>query len=144
MIRGKLNRQLGLAILAGSCLVGLATCGAEIGGMAMALQVASAWPYRLTVLISLAFLLVLTWFSSFKWLEYTFGFLGLALLVFAAAAIAVHPDWSSVAKGMVPQVPHARSTSELLVYAYFVVGIIGTVLMPYEIYFYSSGGIEDK
>ena len=144
VIREKLNRRLGLAILAGSCLVGLATCAAEIGGMVMALQVVSGWPFWITVLISLVFLLVLTWFSSFKWLEYTFGFLGLALIVFAAAAIAVHPDWSSVAKGLVPHVPHLSGTSELLVYAYFVVGIIGTVLMPYEIYFYSSGGIEDK
>src|SRR5439155_26937356 len=70
VIREKLNRRLGLAILAGSCLVGLATCAAEIGGMVMALQVVSGWPFWITVLISLVFLLVLTWFSSFKWLEY--------------------------------------------------------------------------
>jgi len=29
-------------------------------------------------------------------------------------------------------------------YAYFVVGVIGAALVPYEVYFYSSGAIEDR
>jgi Mn2+/Fe2+ NRAMP family transporter len=29
-------------------------------------------------------------------------------------------------------------------YAYFVVGVIGAALVPYEVYFYSSGAIEDS
>jgi manganese transport protein len=37
-------------------------------------------------------------------------------------------------------VPRAHSSS---LYAYFVVGLIAAALMPYEIYFYSSGGIEE-
>jgi Mn2+/Fe2+ NRAMP family transporter len=37
-------------------------------------------------------------------------------------------------------VPHIADSS---VYWYFVVGLIAAALMPYEIYFYSSGGIEE-
>jgi hypothetical protein len=31
-----------------------------------------------------------------------------------------------------------------VLYAYFVVGVLGAALVPYEVYFYSSGAIEDR
>lgn len=31
-----------------------------------------------------------------------------------------------------------------VLYAYFVVGVMSSLLMPYEVYFCSSGGIEDN
>jgi manganese transport protein len=42
-----------------------------------------------------------------------------------------------VVEGLVPSW-HASA-----LYAYFVVGVIGAALVPYEVYFYSSGAIED-
>jgi len=32
----------------------------------------------------------------------------------------------------------------LLVYLYFVVGLLGAAMTPYEVYFYSSGAVEDR
>jgi Mn2+/Fe2+ NRAMP family transporter len=40
--------------------------------------------------------------------------------------------------------PSGLSTKEMLTFAYFVVAIISAVMFPYEVYFYSSGGIEEK
>src|SRR5213080_4641734 len=31
-----------------------------------------------------------------------------------------------------------------MLYAYFAVGLLGAAMTPYEVYFYSSGGIEDQ
>ena len=69
-----------------------------------------------------------------------FGYLGLCLLVFAVAAIKLHPDWGKVAHGFVPG---SHSGGSTLVYLYFVVGLLGAALTPYEVYFYSSGAVED-
>jgi Mn2+/Fe2+ NRAMP family transporter len=44
-----------------------------------------------------------------------------------------------VGKGFIP---HAPATDKAL-YAYFVVGLLGAAMTPYEVYFYSSGGVED-
>src|SRR5207237_6760351 len=44
----------------------------------------------------------------------------------------------------VPRVPHGLSASELLTFAYFGVAILSAVMFPYEVYFYSSGGIEEQ
>jgi Mn2+/Fe2+ NRAMP family transporter len=73
----------------------------------------------------------------FEAIERIFGYGGLALLVYAVAAVDLHPDWSRVAHGFVPA---AQSSS---LYAYFAVGLVAAALMPYEIYFYSSGAIEE-
>jgi Mn2+/Fe2+ NRAMP family transporter len=73
-----------------------------------------------------------------------FGLLGLLMVVFVAAAVASKPDWQEVAKGFIPQVPEAATTSELWLYAYFAVALFSSIVMPYETYFYASGAIEDR
>jgi Mn2+/Fe2+ NRAMP family transporter len=70
-----------------------------------------------------------------------FGYLGLCLLVFSVAAIKLHPDWGGVAHGFLPG---SHSGGSLLVYLYFVVGLLGAAMTPYEVYFYSSGAVEDR
>ena len=77
----------------------------------------------------------------FRWLERVFGYLGLGLLVFAVAAIKLNPDWDQVAHGFVPG---SHSGGSLMVYLYFVVGLLGAAMTPYEVYFYSSGAVEDR
>ena len=77
--------------------------------------------------------------TPFDWIERIFGYGGLCLLVFVVAAIKLAPDWGDVAHGFVP---HGTS-SDKLVYAYFAVGLLGAAMTPYEVYFYSSGGVEE-
>jgi manganese transport protein len=60
--------------------------------------------------------------------------------VFAVAAIKLKPDWGAVADGFVP----STGTGNGWVYAYFVVGLIGAAMIPYEVYFYSSGAVEER
>jgi Mn2+/Fe2+ NRAMP family transporter len=66
------------------------------------------------------------------------------MLVFAVALFAIHPPWTKIAAGFVPQVPSGLSKQELLNFAYFGVAIVSAVMFPYEAYFYSSGGIEEE
>src|SRR5689334_9707373 len=65
------------------------------------------------------------------------------MLAFVVALIANHPPWGPLAGGCVPQVPKGLSTKELMTFGYFTVAIISAVMFPYEVYFYSSGGIEE-
>jgi Mn2+/Fe2+ NRAMP family transporter len=88
-------------------------------------------------------LVVIVWLLPFKWIERLFGLLGLLMLMFAAAAVALHPPWREVGRGLLPQFPLHASAGDGLAYAYFVVAIFSAVLFPYETYFYSSGAIED-
>jgi Mn2+/Fe2+ NRAMP family transporter len=76
----------------------------------------------------------------FDWIERVFGYLGLCLLVFAVAAVKLHPDWGRVGHGFVP----SADTSNVWVWGFFVVGLLGAAMTPYEVYFYSSGGVEER
>ena len=142
-MRQRLGLGVGLFTLAASVVVSLITCAAELGGMALVLKLAVGGDYRLLSAGSVLALAVAVWMLPFKWIERLFGLLGLAMLVFAAAAVALHPPWREVARGLIPQFPLQAGPPDRLAYGYFVVAIASAVMFPYETYFYSSGGIEE-
>jgi Mn2+/Fe2+ NRAMP family transporter len=139
LVRERVGFSAGLGTLVASEFVNLLTCAAEVGGVAIVLQLLSGLPYRALILLAVVGLLVVSWSLPFEWIERLFGYGGLCLLVVAVAAIKAHPSWSHVAHGFVPSLPGG----DRLVYLYFVVGLLGAALTPYEVYFYSSGAVED-
>jgi len=139
-VRERLGFRTSLAALISAQVVNLMTLAAEIGGVAICLQLLSGLPYRWLILLAGIALGVIVWVTSFDWIERIFGYGGLCLLVFAVAAVKLHPTWSAVAHGFVP---HMETESPLL-YAYFAIGLLGAAMTPYEVYFYSSGGVEEQ
>jgi manganese transport protein len=140
VVRQRLGFAAGLVTMLGSVLLSVLTLGAEVGGLALVLELFFDAPYSTMVLVSVLLLLAVCWWMPFEWIERVFGYMGLCLLVYLVGAIDLSPDWSEVAAGFKPSVPD----HSIAVYAYFVVGLIGAALMPYEVYFYSSGGVEER
>src|SRR3954467_4295534 len=143
LMRHRLGLKLGLITLAASLIANLITCAAELGGVALILNYVTGAPYLLMAVVVAALLILSIWVLPFQWIERSYGLLGLFMITFAVALIAIHPPWREIAVGFVPQVPKGLSTKELLIFGYFVVAIISAVMFPYEVYFYSSGGIEE-
>ncbi|HSC92286.1 MAG TPA: Nramp family divalent metal transporter [Gaiellaceae bacterium] len=140
VIRERLGFGVGLVALVGAELVSLLTLAAEVGGIALTLQLLSGLPYRLLLVLAVAGVAVVAWAWPFAWVERVFGYLGLALLVFVVAAVKLEPDWGAVARGFVP----SAASGDLVVYGYYVVGLVGAAMVPYEVYFYSSGAVEER
>jgi manganese transport protein len=139
-VRERLGFSAGLVTLVAGQLVNLLTLSAEVGGIAIALQLLSGLSYRALLVLAVAGLAVAIWLLPFEWIERVFGYAGLTLIVFAVAAIKLNPDWGRVAHGLVP----STGSGDFVVYAYFVVGLIGAATVPYEVYFYSSGAVEER
>jgi Mn2+/Fe2+ NRAMP family transporter len=144
LMRHRLGLKLGLVTLAASMISNLITCAAEVGGLALIVNYLAGTPYILNAIAMVALMIASIWFLPFKWIERVYGLLGLFMVVFAVALVAIHPPWDKIAGGFVPQVPQGLSTKEMLTFAYFVVAILSAVMLPYEVYFYSSGGIEEE
>ncbi len=144
LMRHRLGLKLGLVTLAASLISNLITCAAEVGGVSLVLNYLFGSPYMLNAVILVVAMIVSIWVLPFKWIERTYGLLGLFMIVFLVALVAIHPPWGELAKGFVPQVPAGLSTKEILTFAYFIVAIVSAVMFPYEVYFYSSGGIEEE
>jgi manganese transport protein len=143
VIRDRTGPRLGLTTLVAAVIVGAMTCAAEVGGVALILQLLFDLPYRLYIVLALIFFLLVIWLLPFKWIERVFGLGGLLMLVFLAAAVAMKPDWGDVASGLIPKLPNLSSKAEYLSYAYYAVALLSSIMLPYEAYFYASGGIED-
>jgi manganese transport protein len=138
-VRERVGFGAGLATLVAAQIVNLMTLAAEIGGVAICLRLLSGLPYRWLIVLAIFALAIVVWMTSFDWIERIFGYGGLCLLVFAVAAVKLHPDWGDVGHGFIPHI----AGGDTLLYCYFAVGLLGAAMTPYEVYFYSSGGVEE-
>lgn len=139
-VRERMGFSAGLVTLVAAELVNLMTIAAEIGGIGLVLQLLSGLPYRGLLVVALVAVASAIWLLPFGWIERVFGYTGLAVLVFVVATFKLDPDWGRVAEGFVP----SAGSGDALVYAYFAVGVISSGMIPYEVYFYSSGAVEEQ
>jgi manganese transport protein len=137
LVRDRYGRRLGLGTLVASVLLSFLTLAAEIGGIGLVLQLFFDVSDQAFMLIGVLVLAVSALLMSFSAIERVFGYGGLALLVYVVAAVHLDIDWGRFGDGFVP---HGESSA---LYWYFAIGLIAAALMPYEIYFYSSGGVEE-
>ncbi len=142
LVRERLGPRMGLLNLVGSMLVTLLTFIAEIGGVALALQLVASVHHVLVVpFVAVAVWLVL-WRAKFSAIENVLGLLGLALIAFAVALWQLSPDWGDLARTLSPaEKPAAEGWAT---YAYFAVALFGAAMTPYEVFFFSSGGVEER
>jgi Mn2+/Fe2+ NRAMP family transporter len=113
---------------------------AEIGGVAMSLQLLTSigfpwWSVPVAVGVWL-----LLWRGTFDVVEDGVALLGLVTLCFAVAAIKTHPALQDILRGLVP----TRPSREPVQYWFIAVSLLGSLLCPYVLNFYSAGAVEEK
>ncbi len=141
VVRQRLGFGPGLVTLIASEAINILTVAAEVGGIALVLQLYFAdLPFRVLLLIAAVAIVLLVWVLPFEGIERVFGYGGLFLAVYIVAAVHLHPDWGDVASGFIP---HWQTGEDTLIYWYFAVGVIAAAMVPYEVYFYSSGAVEE-
>jgi manganese transport protein len=142
VVRTRLSYKIGLVTLIASNLLNVITCAAEIGGVAIILHLLTGWPEKVLLIGGCIGVAAIIHLSRFQWIERVFGLSGLLMIVFAVAAVYLHPDWNALAHGLLPSFSQPDPGHSLL-YAYFAVGIFSAMLMEYEVHFYSTGAIEE-
>ena len=142
IIRERLGPRVGLANLSASFLINLLTLTAEIGGIALALQLAAGVGPGLWIPVALFAVWVVIWRTKFSTMENVAGLLGLTLIVFVVALFLLKPDWGQLG-GQALQ-PWDAASDNPLSYWYFAVALFGAAMTPYEVFFFSSGAVEEK
>src|SRR3954452_20497002 len=82
LMRHRLGLKLGLVTLLASLISNLITCAAEIGGLAGVLHLLTGCGYVLMAIASVVALIATIWVLPFKWIERTYGLLGLLMIIF--------------------------------------------------------------
>jgi Mn2+/Fe2+ NRAMP family transporter len=133
-----LNFSLFLAAV--GLVLNLLVLASEIGGISMALQLISGVELRWWIVpVGLTVWGVL-WFGSFGVIEKGISIAGLITLAFVIGAWKLSPGGPELLSGLLPSLPaHDKSN-----YWYTGVSIIGAIISPYLLFFYSSGALEEK
>jgi manganese transport protein len=141
IIRERLGARLALVNLGASFFINLLTFAAEIGGLALVIELVTGINYLLWVpMVGIAVWIVL-WKVRFSIMEKVFGLSGLALIVTALALWRLDPGLGntfSSARQFGP--PPAESWPT---YAFFAIALLGAAMTPYEVFFFSSGAVEE-
>jgi Mn2+/Fe2+ NRAMP family transporter len=141
LVRERLGPRFGLANLAASFFINLLTLTAEIAGVAIAVSLAASVNYIFVIPIAAVLVWLVIWRMPFETMERIFGLLGLCLLVFAVTVWQLGPDWGELAgAAATPSVPSHETP---FTYAYYAIALFGAAMTPYEVFFFSSGAVEE-
>ena len=142
LVRERLGPRVGLLNLLGSMGVTLLTFIAEIGGVALALHLVVS-VHQVLIVPFVAFVVwLILWRARFSVMENVLGLVGLALIVFAIALWQLGPDWSRLTDQMLTlDKPGDESWGPWI---YYAVALFGAAMTPYEVFFFSSGGVEER
>jgi Mn2+/Fe2+ NRAMP family transporter len=142
IIRERLGPRAAAANLGASFFINLMTVTAEIGGVALALQLASDVGPRLWMPVAAFGVWIVIWRVRFSIMENVTGVVGLCLVIFAVAVFLLGPDWAILAhQSVAPEVPETESQAT---YWYFAIALFGAAMTPYEVFFFSSGAVEER
>jgi Mn2+/Fe2+ NRAMP family transporter len=121
-------------------LVSFLVLASEIGGVALALQLATGIRFQWWAPVAALAVWLLLWAHNFSLVEKGASLLGLVTLVFVVAAFKLHVPVHEVAAHILPSLPQHDGAR----YWFMSVSILGASVSPYLFYFYSAGAVEDE
>jgi Mn2+/Fe2+ NRAMP family transporter len=141
LVRERLGPRFALANLTASFFVNFLTLTAELAGVALALELATSVNYLLWIPLVAFLVWIVIWRVKFETMERIFGLAGLALIVFGVALWQLGPDWTD----LLHQAAHPAVTSGEghPTYFYYGIALFGAAMTPYEVFFFSSGAVEE-
>jgi Mn2+/Fe2+ NRAMP family transporter len=139
VIRSYYPKSLLYAILTGVVIGNTIEAGADIGGMAAALQLlfpVSRW--MLIAFVTLLSIALQIW-GSYKFISKFFRLLSLALLAYIASMILAHPNYHQIGRAIIhPHLQFDRNSLSILV------AMTGTALSAYLFTWQSNEEVEEK
>ena len=139
VIRDHYPRWILYPALIGVLIGNVIEAGADIGGMAAAIQVLVPIPAPLIIIpVTLAIFALQLW-GSYTLIRNIFRWLALTLLAYVGSAVLAKPDWLQVLKGtLLPAVHFNQQFLSLLV------AVVGTTLSAYLYTWQSNQEVEEE
>jgi NRAMP (natural resistance-associated macrophage protein)-like metal ion transporter len=112
--------------------------GADLGGMADAMQMMSGIRAYYWTPFFAAFIIALLLWTSYSTMARVFKWLTLVLFAYVITAFLAHPNWSAVLRATF--IPHIQWTKDYLA---VLVGILGTTISPYLFFWQAAQEVEE-
>jgi NRAMP (natural resistance-associated macrophage protein)-like metal ion transporter len=112
--------------------------GADLGGMADAMQMITDIPSYYWTLFFAALITGLLFWTSYRTMARVFKWLTLVLFAYVITAFLARPDWVAVVRATF--IPHIEWTKD---YIAVLVGILGTTISPYLFFWQAAQEVEE-
>lgn len=139
VLRKHYSRWLVYPALTGILIGNTIEAGADLGGIAAALNLLIPIPVAWIVVMTAAIVLGLQFWGSYVLIRNIFRVLAMALAAYIVAAILARPDWAEVARNTL--IPRIRFDKEFLA---LIVAVIGTTLSAYLYTWQSNEEVEEE
>jgi Mn2+/Fe2+ NRAMP family transporter len=114
---------------------------ADLGGMAIAISLLTGISWHVLIPVSALIVFLMCWRAPFGLIENGPSLLGLTALATIAAVVALWPPPAE----LVPTLWRPKiEAGKIAEYLFLAAAILGAVVSPYLLYFYSSGAREER
>jgi NRAMP (natural resistance-associated macrophage protein)-like metal ion transporter len=137
IIKGEYGRNIALFIMTVLIIANTATIGADIAGVASVIGLVIGMDWLIFIIPVTALIGYLVVFKTYKTIRKVLIGLTVLLVVYVFSALLSNPNWITVAKGFIP----AMNSSTMFVAV--VIGIIGTTISPYLLFWQASDELEE-
>jgi Mn2+/Fe2+ NRAMP family transporter len=141
IVRERLGARIGLLNLATSFGLTVLILIAEIGGLGLVLELVTGLNYLLWIPLMAILIWLIVWKMPYQRMERIYGLMGLGMLAVLVAVWRLHPDWGQL--WHLATHPTVPSTEDHPTYWYFAVAQIGSVFEVYQVFFFTSGAVEE-
>jgi Mn2+/Fe2+ NRAMP family transporter len=139
VLRRHYSRWLLYPVLGGVLVGNVIEAGADIGGVAAAMNVVVPIPIGWIVVLTTALVLALQLWGSYDFIRNVLRVLALSLLAYVGSAFLAHPHWAAVLRGTL--VPSLHFDRDFLA---IIVAVIGTTLSAYLFTWQSNQEVEEE
>ncbi|MBV9744283.1 MAG: divalent metal cation transporter [Acidobacteriia bacterium] len=139
IIRQHYSRWFLFSVLTGVIIGNIIEAGADIGGMAAALNIVIPIPVGVIVVVVGLLILALQIWGSYTFIRNVFRVLSLALLAYIGSALLAHPEIGPLLRGTF--IPTIHFNKDFLA---MIVAAIGTSLSAYIYTWQSNEEVEEK
>jgi NRAMP (natural resistance-associated macrophage protein)-like metal ion transporter len=139
VLRRHYSRWLLFPVLGGVLIGNVIEAGADIGGVAAALNVVVPIPIPWIVIITTVIVLALQLWGTYDFIRNVLRVLALSLLAYVGAAFLAHPQWAEVLRGSL--IPTLHFDRDFLA---IIVAVIGTSLSAYLFTWQSNQEVEEE
>ena len=139
VIRGRYPRWVLWTACSLLIIANVFNIGADLGGMADAMQMVTGVPAYYWTPTFAALIVVLLFQTSYRTIARLFKWLTLVLFAYVVAAFLARPHWNEVLRAtFIPHIEWTRS------YIAVLVGIFGTTISPYLFFWQAAQEVEEE
>jgi Mn2+/Fe2+ NRAMP family transporter len=140
-IRERFGFRFYLVPLTSESIANTLLLAADLGGMAVAMSLFTGISWHLLLPVAAFIVFAMVWRAPFGLIENGPSLLGLVTLTFWIGALAGPPVNESVLASLTRPEVASNETAE---YLFLAAGILGAIISPYLMFFYSSGAGEER